>query len=126
MPELISPICFLLGSELLLLDDGFDLVGADAVLYAAHDASVAEGIGRLGGEDGHGGGVGDVEIAHRGDGLRPDERHVATEHEDMIVAGERLAALHEGVSGAALLGLLDELDSERRDLRRERAPPHGR
>jgi len=38
---------FLCGSELLLLDDGFDLIGADAVLDAAHDASVAEGIGGL-------------------------------------------------------------------------------
>ena len=34
----------------------------------------------------------------------------------MIVGGERLAALHHGVSGAALLKLLDELGSEGGDL----------
>ena len=106
----------LLAAELLLLDDGFDLVGDAAVDDAAHDASVAEGIGRLGGEDGHGGRAGDVEIAHAGDGLRADERHVAAEHEDVIVGGQRFAALHQGVSGAALLALFDEPGAERGDL----------
>ena len=106
----------LLGCELLLLDDGFDLIGTAAMFDAADDASVAERVGGLGGENGHGGGLGDVEVAHGGDGLRTDERHVAAEHEDMIVAGQRLAALHEGVSGAALVELLDELGSERREF----------
>ena len=54
----------LLGAELLLLDDGLDLVGDTAILHAAHDASVAERIGRGGGEDGHGRRALQVEVAH--------------------------------------------------------------
>ena len=57
-----------------------------------------------------------VEVAHGGDGLRADERHVAAEHQDVIVGGERLAALHQRVPGAALLQLLDKLRTQRGDL----------
>jgi hypothetical protein len=45
------------------------------------------------------------------DGLRPDERHVAREHQNVLVAGDGLARALDGVAGAALLGLLDETNA---------------
>lgn len=107
---------FLGRCELLLLDDGVDVIGAYAVDDAAHDASVAEWIGGLGGEDGHRRGICDVEVAYSGNRFRSDERHVSAENQDVVVFGECLTALHECVSGAALLLLLDELRSERAEF----------
>ena len=86
----------------------------------AQDAAVAGGIGRHGGEDGHGGVLAQMQIADASDGLRPDQRHIAGEHQQMLrkrLARERevrLDHLH-GVAGAALLLLQHELHAGGRD-----------
>ena len=51
-----------------------------------------------------------VKVADSRDGFGPDERHISGEHQHGVVGGERLATLHQGVSGAKLLALLDEAD----------------
>ena len=76
----------------------------------ADDAAVTGGVGRLGREDGHRRLMRQVKIADSGDCLGPDERHISGEHQHGVVGGERLAALHQGVSGAKLLALFDEAD----------------
>ena len=71
-----------------LLDDGGDLGRAGR---GAEDAAVAGGIRRDGGEDGHGGVLGEMQFAERRERFRPDERDVAGEHEQMpgsAAAGE--------------------------------------
>ena len=52
-----------------------------------------------------------MKIAQPGDGLGANQRHVSGEHQHGIVAGERLAALHHGVSGSKLLALLDKTNA---------------
>ena len=126
MPELISPISFCSAVSCFCSTMASTWSVLTPSIDAAHDASVAEGIGRLGGEDGHGRARWRYGSRARGDGLRTDERHVAAEHEHVIVGGERLAALHHRVPGAALLKLLDELRSERRDFGADARRPHGR
>ena len=44
-------------------------------------------------------------------GFGRDQRGVAGEHDDLVVGRESFAGNHEGVSGAALLGLQDEVDA---------------
>ena len=69
-----------------------------------------------GGEDGHGGVLAEVDVADSGDGFGADEGDVAGEDEQMFregLAGELEVGFEhlEGVAGAALLGLQDELDA---------------
>ena len=45
--------------------------------------------------------------------LRTDQRHVAGEHQDVVVAGDSLACALDGVAGAALLRLLHKGDAGR-------------
>ena len=52
-----------------------------------------------------------MELPEPLDGLRPDEGHVAREHQNVLVAGDGLARALDGVAGAELVGLLDELDA---------------
>ncbi len=82
----------------------------------AEDSAVAGGVGGDGGEDGHGGALGEVEVADGLDGFGADEGDVAGEDEEVLgkgIAGEGEVGFEhlEGVAGAALLGLEDELDS---------------
>ena len=73
-----------MGGEGLLLDDGGNVrtgIGAGA---GAQDPTVAGGVGRDGGEDGHGGALGEVGLADGADGLGADERDVAGEDEQVF------------------------------------------
>ena len=83
---------------------------------AAEDAAVAGGVGGDGGEDGHRGLLVEVQLADGGDGLGLDEGDVAGEDEEVLGDGgagdgEEGFDHLEGVAGAALLLLQDELDS---------------
>src|SRR5260370_18637848 len=53
----------------------------------------------------------EVEVERLGDGLGRDLGGVAGENDDMVVGRERGLRNHEGVAGAALLGLPDEVDA---------------
>ena len=81
--------------------------------HSAEDASVAGGIVGLGSENRHGGIVCRVKVAHSGNGLRCDERNIAGQHQHVPKALQRLARLHDGVSGAALFALQYKADSGR-------------
>ena len=50
-----------------------------------------------------------MEVAKLFNGLRPNERYVAGEHQHMGEVLHRAAGLHHGVPGAELLGLKDEV-----------------
>jgi len=96
-----------------LLDDGGDL---GCVCAGSYDAAVACGVGGDGGEDSHGGVLGEVEVADGGNGFGANERDVAGEDEEMfgkVIAGDGEVGLDhlEGVAGAALLFLEDEADT---------------
>ena len=52
-----------------------------------------------------------MEVEQAGDGLGRDLRGVAGENDDVVVGGERRLRDHQGVAGAALLGLQDEIDA---------------
>ena len=52
-----------------------------------------------------------VEGAQRGERFGLDERCVAGEDEDVFVALDGVLRALDGVAGAALLGLLDEVDA---------------
>ena len=93
--------------ERLLLDDGLDFI-AIARRRAADNAAVTEWVGRRRGENGHGGPARPLKVAESSDGLGANQRHVAGEHQHLIVGGQRLAALQDGVPGSKLLRLLDE------------------
>ena len=99
------------GGEIFLFDDCCD---GGIPLAGVEDAAVAGGIGGDGCQDGHGGVLGEVEGAERGEGGGLDEGDVAREDEEVFGwggAGEVGFELLEGVAGAALLGLEDELDA---------------
>ena len=73
----------------------------------AQDAAVAGGVLGERGEDGHGGALLQVQLAERRERLRPDERNIAGEHQEMLRkrrAGELQPGLEHlhGVAGAAL------------------------
>ena len=101
----------LFGEQRFLLDDGGDLgAGGRCPDYTA----VAGRVGRNGGEDGHGGMFAEVGFADAGDGLRTDQRDVSGEDEEVFGDGRGVLRVEgfdllEGVAGAALLCLEDEL-----------------
>jgi hypothetical protein len=66
---------------------------------------------RLGGNQGHGRVLGLVKLPELPDGLRADERGVAGEHQDVLVAGDGLSGALDGVAGAVLLFLIDEANA---------------
>jgi hypothetical protein len=111
------------GGERLLLDDGLDL---GLIGRFAHDAAVAGGVGGRGGQDGHRRLLGLMELPEPLDGLRADQRHVAGEHQNVLVAGDGLAGALDGVAGAALLGLLDEANAGGGHRGLHPSPPGGR
>ncbi len=103
----------LVGREGFLLDDGGDFGAGGG---AAEDAAVSGGVGGDGGEDGHGGVLGEVEVADGAEGFGADEGDVAGEDEKVLgkgSAGEGEVGFEhlEGVAGAELLLLEDELDA---------------
>ncbi len=103
----------LVGLEGFLLDDRRDFGGRGR---GAEDAAVADGVGRDGGEDGHGGLLAEMEGAHGLEGGGLDEWDIAGEDEEVFgwgVAGggDVRFELLEGVARSALLGLEDEGDA---------------
>ena len=106
MPELI-------GAEGFLFNDGEDV---EVFGIGTKDAAIAGGVVGDGGEDGHGGVLTEMDVVDGGEGLGTDEGDVAGENEQVLwrlVAGEREPCFDhlQSVSGAALLGLQDELDA---------------
>ena len=100
MPELISRAPSCSGVR-----DGGDL---GCVCAGSYDAAVACGVGGDGGEDGHGGALGEVDVADSSDGFGTDEWDVAGEDEEMLgkgIAGKGEVGFDhlESVAGAALL-----------------------
>ena len=101
-------------SEGFLLDDGGDVFRTGA---STKDAAVAGGVGRDGGEDGHGGVLLEVGFGEGVEGFGADEGGVAGEDEEMLGRGGRAGLGEEGfdrlegVAGSALLGLVDERDA---------------
>ena len=96
-----------------MLDDGGDFW---AVGGGAQDSAIAGRVGGDGGEDGHRGTLGEMDVPDCGDGFGADEGDVAGEDEEML--GERITRDGEvgfdhleGVAGASLLFLEDEADS---------------
>ena len=77
----------------------------------ANHAAVAAGVVEVSAEQGHRGLLVEVEIEQACDGLRRDLRSVAGENDDVIVGGECGLRDHQSVSGAALIGLQDEVDA---------------
>ena len=76
-----------------------------------NDAAVAGGLGWLGGGEGHGSVLGQVEGDECGEGLGGDEGGVAGEDEEVLVACDRVFCALDSMTGAALLGLVDEVDA---------------
>jgi hypothetical protein len=104
----------LLRGQHFLLDDGGDFRRAGrgmGALSPENNAAVACWVGRLSCGEGHGGLLGVVEGGQRGQGLGVNERSVAGEDQDVFVAGDGFAGTLDGVAGAALLGLVDEMDA---------------
>ena len=99
----------LLRRELLLLDDGFDLVGRAPRLLLADDASVAGRVREVGGQNGHGRVILAVKVEDPGDGLGAEQGNVAGEHQHVVIPGQRLASRHDRVPGAELFRLHHEL-----------------
>ena len=89
-----------------------------AVVLAPHDPAVAGGVGDPGGEHGAGGArSARCSRDERGDRLGPQQRRVAGQHEDVavvveVVVGEAGEPDGDGVAGAALDVLLDELEAQ--------------
>ena len=89
----------LVGRRVAVLDDAGDAL----VLAHPHDAAVAGGVVEPGGED-RARGVGAAVLAHqRGDGVGPQQRRVAGEHEHVEVVVE-----------VVVVGQAGEADRERR------------
>ena len=94
--------------EGFLLDDGFDF---RRIWRLAQNPPVAGGAGGSGGQNRHCRLLGLVKLPELLDRLRPDERHIAGKHQNVLVAGDGFACALDGVAGAALLCLLDEADA---------------
>ena len=99
----------LLRRELLLLDDGFDLVRRAPRLFLADNASVAGRVREVGGQNRHGRVILPVKVEDPGDGLGAEQGNVAGEHQHVVVPGQRLARRHDRVPGAKLFRLQHEL-----------------
>ncbi len=81
-----------------LLDDaGHGAVGAP--LDAPISGGIVEFDGQNGERAGGGGGAQRLEAVHR------DQRHIAVQHQDRVIVGYHGHGLHDGMAGAALLGL---------------------
>ena len=96
------------GSESLLLDNGLDLGGAGRW---AQDATVAGRVIGRGRQDGHRRLLGLMKAPKPRDSLGADQRRVAGEHQNVLVAGDGLAGALDGVAGAALLCLFNEANA---------------
>ena len=72
-------------------------------------AAVAKRIGRLGGEERHRSFFAEMEVADARYRLRANQGHIAGEHQNILVALHLLARAHNGVAGAALLLLKNEI-----------------
>ena len=92
----------------LLFDDRTDLC---ALRDLAQNAAISKGIGEIGGQQGHRGFLSVVEGAQLLNGLGGDQRCVAGKHDDLLVWRESFACDHQGVAGASLLGLQDEINA---------------
>src|SRR6202789_4699791 len=101
---------FLCWAGRFFLDDGLDLGAASAF---AQDAAVAGGVFEVGAEQSHRGLFVEMEVEQAGDGLRHNLRGVSGEDDHVIVFRERRLRDHKSVTGAALLGLQDEIDASR-------------
>ena len=104
----------LVGRGVGLLDDAGDPV----VVADPDDAAVAGGVVDAGGED-RAGGAGVAVLGHEGGhGLGAQQRRVAREHEHVavvlvvVVVGEAGEPDRDGVAGALLAVLLDELEAQ--------------
>ncbi len=104
----------LLGRGVTLLDDA-----SDVAVAIATDASVARGIGEARREQRGRGTALTVLSDERGDGLAPQQRRVAGEHQEVarlveVVVDEARHADEHRVARAALHDLLDEPDAKGR------------
>ena len=90
----------------------------DVAVLAVHDPAVAQRVLDLRGQQRGARILGPVCAHQRGQGLRPQERGVTGEHDDVfafvVVIGEAGQADGQGVAGARAGELLDELDLHRR------------
>src|SRR6185312_16598888 len=77
---------------------------------SADDPYISERLRRLSCQDCHGCVLREVKIAQAGNGFRTDQGDVPGEHENVVISGNAVPCTHDGMPGAALLGLRDELD----------------
>src|SRR5580698_1485364 len=96
----------------LFFNNGLDFVAIGAL---PDHAAIAGWILEMPGEDGHGRSLSGMEIAKVSDGGRSDQRSVAIEHDDLIVARECITSDHQSVARAFLGFLLYELYPGMRD-----------
>ena len=105
---MISPNRFLFGLQSLLLHDRFYL---GPIRRVANNSPIARRIVRLRGQNRHRSAFRQMQRHQVLQRLRLNERHIAGENKDVLVPCDRLARALNGVTGSALLLLLDELNA---------------